>query len=806
MTVLFGETFVVFCQGMRLALAVLAVLSWAIIAGPAHAQMMEPPILVFDTGPEDEGHVELSTLVRTAGRRLTTIQEAPAIVTVATEAEIKARGDRSIQDLVDGVPGWMSLGAFYHVFPYVLVRGQVQAVLNLDDGMSLFDEGLNAAALGKTFAPERIKRVEFVTGPGGVLWGANALLGVMNSIGKSGRDVDGWETSIGVGTGPGAPNALRGYVMYGTTEALGGKMELFVHASVESYDSAEYEMPGYVYSPPFPQPDGPAIYGGPETTNTPRSLLAMFDGKAEIGDFTLSWMLPVARQYNPLGLAGNVISKDRPEDELPECSELDPTDPDVADPLDPCADRGRIGRASQLRILDRYLRAEWSRDFGRKLRLSGSMYGLQSVRLLTPLQVLPPSNLIEGGINNIARPVTYKVGGTLDADIALSNSLRLLAGFETYHARWADSTTRSRQGAGIQQTFEGPYNLSQLPFCPRDAEWDEQLQMPVNVTFAASCPVTFAFESNRTVLGAYSVLSLDLTDALTVDGGLRLQSAPEQLSKRAGYDTQIILGSNLVYRLSNEIAMKINYAEGFRPPIFNHVGGNAEASQIASSGGLNPERSQAIQGEINARLPVERSYLRGITMRADYSYTVIRDLILFPNSFYENVGDRASHSVEFLSHLLFSGDNRFVLGYTWLRTDGDDLGVLRTVPEHWFNVGIENALSEKLSSALNVLVLGAFEDPNRRVDVRDLDSFDPDMQRFVQATEIVVDRIPAAAELRATLNYHVTESSYVSMIAHNVFNADHSQVDPSSSFTPRAELVPSPYPRFRVFFSLTSRL
>jgi iron complex outermembrane receptor protein len=49
-------------------------------------------------------------------------------------------------------------------------------------------------------AIDDIKRVEIVKGPGSALWGANATLGVINVITKSGEDIRGSEIVIGGGS------------------------------------------------------------------------------------------------------------------------------------------------------------------------------------------------------------------------------------------------------------------------------------------------------------------------------------------------------------------------------------------------------------------------------------------------------------------------------------------------------------------------------------------------------------------------------------------------------------------------------
>src|SRR6202012_363632 len=116
-----------------------------------------------------------------------------------------------------------------------LVRGQVQAVQFLHDGLSLFDPFVNVASINRAQPMELIKRVEMITGPGGVLWGSNSLLGILNVITKDAEDVGGVEVGVTGGDGPGDRLMARAYAMVGVPNVMGGKLKVFAHASVETY-------------------------------------------------------------------------------------------------------------------------------------------------------------------------------------------------------------------------------------------------------------------------------------------------------------------------------------------------------------------------------------------------------------------------------------------------------------------------------------------------------------------------------------------------------------------------------------------
>jgi len=145
------------------------------VAGPA-GDAMAPVILEdFDTDERDA--------VLSAARRRTTVQRAPGIVTVITAEEIARRGHRTVNDVLQTVPGFEG-GRFESNgwFDESTVRGQPRTLLILINGVNVTEPIRNSFSLDRKIPIRAVKRVEVTSGPGGVLWGSNALLGVVKII------------------------------------------------------------------------------------------------------------------------------------------------------------------------------------------------------------------------------------------------------------------------------------------------------------------------------------------------------------------------------------------------------------------------------------------------------------------------------------------------------------------------------------------------------------------------------------------------------------------------------------------------
>ncbi len=771
-------------------------------AATAHAQDatiitdVEVPTVVMEQGETASGasdsDLDLANVVQSAAKGRTTVQEAPAIVTVVTADEIRDRQFQTIQDIYSTVPGWNSASLAYNVFPEPLVRGQVQAVQFLHDGVSLFDPFVNVATISRVQPMEMIKRVEMITGPGGVLWGSNSLLGILNVITKDAEDIEGVEVGGTVGDGRGDRMMGRAYVMAGKTGMMGGKLKAFFHGSFETYDGAAEKYPVLLFHSALPQPNSPNVYGPLATSDQARSMLVSLDGKVTYGDFQLRVSYPFGKRYNPAALSANPSRENLPEDSS--CTE-------GVDNHDACNDPLRTSRLNRQDTFDRYAVAEYRTRFAKgKAGITARGYVMEFVRGFGPLQILTPSDLIRGGLAFKADLTSYRVGGAVDGDVELGRKARLLYGAEAFNEFKIDNVTESRQGEGTQSKIPAPYDLTRLPLlCPRTYDTTKMMLTPI-----PGCALTFAFPADRTVLGAYVNPQFRPNKKWIFDAGARLQVAPDALGTLT-YPVNTTLAATAVWNFIPNWHLKLNYAQGFRPPVFNNTTSNGEGVQITGNPNLRVETSDSSQVEVNARIYKGERRIRELAFRIDGSYTRLFDLIQINTGSYINAPTRRVASAEFLGKLYVQGGHRLELGYTWLRVATDDKGIYRTLPEHQFTLAsVFNLVTNKLTATSTIKVSGAAEDPNRIVEYRGL-TFDamgnPTGRADVVATDLVMDRLPPLAEMVVGVQYTPTPKFSIRANVYNVLVGHFYQPDVNYDYEPHLEYLASPYEGFRAYVS-----
>ncbi|WP_224367713.1 TonB-dependent receptor domain-containing protein [Hyalangium versicolor] len=168
----------------------------------------------------DEGAVPYEERVVTASRRAQSSLEAPNATTVITAEDIRLSGATSLVELMRRVPGAdvMELGVGS---ANLSLRGFNQRIANkvlvLVDGRSEYQDFLGMTLWSSLpISLEEIDRIEVIRGPGSALYGANAMLGVVNIITRA------------PGTGQRQIHALLGggktvsgsFVSYGAASAM----------------------------------------------------------------------------------------------------------------------------------------------------------------------------------------------------------------------------------------------------------------------------------------------------------------------------------------------------------------------------------------------------------------------------------------------------------------------------------------------------------------------------------------------------------------------------------------------------------
>ncbi len=145
----------------------------------------------------------LATEITSAGRHAQPLSSVSAAVYVLSGEEIRRAGKRTLADALRLVPG-MQVAAIDANRRAVGARGfnslYSKHLLVMIDGRTVYTDIFSGVYWEVEDVPvEDVERIEVVRGPGGSLWGANAVNGVINIITKSARETD--ETLVQAGGG-----------------------------------------------------------------------------------------------------------------------------------------------------------------------------------------------------------------------------------------------------------------------------------------------------------------------------------------------------------------------------------------------------------------------------------------------------------------------------------------------------------------------------------------------------------------------------------------------------------------------------
>src|SRR3954466_1898142 len=158
---------------------------------------------------EQLGNIEVTT----ASKEPEEVWETPAAIFVLTNEDIRRSGATSIPEVLRLVPG-VEVSRGVSSTWAIGIRGFgssfSKSVLVLIDGRSVYT-ALFAGVYWdiQNVMLEDVDRIEVIRGPGGTIWGANAVNGVINIITKDAKDTQGGLVTAGGGTEERAFGAVR---------------------------------------------------------------------------------------------------------------------------------------------------------------------------------------------------------------------------------------------------------------------------------------------------------------------------------------------------------------------------------------------------------------------------------------------------------------------------------------------------------------------------------------------------------------------------------------------------------------------
>lgn len=214
--------------------------------------------------------------VTSASRFKQKVSEAPSAVEVLSAEDFRNYGWRTLADALNSIRGLNVRND--RNYSYLGSRGfsrtgdYTSRLLIMIDGRRMNDAVLDSGFIGEEFLLDTnlIDHIEYIPGSGSAVYGANALLGVINVITKQGKDFDGLRLSGEAGS----QDTFRGRATFGKQWSNGA--DLLINGSQFYSHGADY-----LFFPEFKDINS----GIAQNMDLERSSRVF--GKFSYGDFTL---------------------------------------------------------------------------------------------------------------------------------------------------------------------------------------------------------------------------------------------------------------------------------------------------------------------------------------------------------------------------------------------------------------------------------------------------------------------------------------------------------------------------------------
>ena len=158
---------------------------------------------------EELGNVEVTTVSKEPQQ----VQKTPAAIFVITQEDIRRSGATSIPEALRLAPG-VEVAQIDGNHWSIAIRGFAgqfsKSLLVLIDGRSIYTPLFEGVYWDlPQVMLEDVERIEVIRGPGGTIWGANAVNGVINIITKSANNTKGTLATLGSGSVDEGTGAFR---------------------------------------------------------------------------------------------------------------------------------------------------------------------------------------------------------------------------------------------------------------------------------------------------------------------------------------------------------------------------------------------------------------------------------------------------------------------------------------------------------------------------------------------------------------------------------------------------------------------
>jgi iron complex outermembrane receptor protein len=211
----------------RQILCVHFLVAWG-LSGTMMIQAQEPPATDLTTiSLEDLMNIQVTSVSKKEQK----LSQTGAAVYVIGQEDIRRSGATNIPDLLRQAPGVDVAQIDANTYA-ISIRGfndrLADKVLVMIDGRTVYTPTTSGVYWDQQDVPlEDIDRIEVIRGPGGTVWGANAVNGVINIITKNAGDTKGGV----VRTGGGSHDTAGGLVQYGGEIGQSGAYRVFQNYS-----------------------------------------------------------------------------------------------------------------------------------------------------------------------------------------------------------------------------------------------------------------------------------------------------------------------------------------------------------------------------------------------------------------------------------------------------------------------------------------------------------------------------------------------------------------------------------------------